>query len=54
MNDARYTCGFKYRIAMAKVAFNKKNALFASILDLNVRMKLVYSGAWGSVVVTGI
>jgi hypothetical protein len=33
-NDGRWTCKIKSRIAMAKAAFNKKRALFTSILDL--------------------
>ena len=41
-NDARYTCEIKSRIAMAKAEFNKKkNNLFTSKLDLNLRKKLV-------------
>ena len=34
-------CEIKSRIAMAKAAFNKKNTLFTSKLDLNLRKKLV-------------
>ena len=41
-NDARYTREIKPRMAMAKEAFNKKT-LFATKLDLNLRMKLVKS-----------
>jgi hypothetical protein len=33
-NDGRCTCGIKSRIAVAKVAFNNKRALFTSTLDL--------------------
>ena len=40
-NDGRCTCEIKCRIAMAKVAFNKKRALFTSTLDLELRKKLV-------------
>jgi hypothetical protein len=40
-NDARCTREIKFRIALAKVAFNKKKALFTSKLDLNLRKKLV-------------
>jgi hypothetical protein len=40
-NDGRCTCEIKYRIAMAKAAFNKKKTLFTSILDLELRKKLV-------------
>jgi hypothetical protein len=45
-NDARCTRKIKSRIAMAKVAFNKKKTLFASKLDLNVRNKLVKCYIW--------
>ena len=54
-NDARHTSEIKYRIAMAKAAFNKKKTLFSSKLDL-IWKKLVkcyiwsralyYSAAW--------
>ena len=40
-DDGRCTCDIKSRIAMAKVAFNKKKNLFTSKLDLNLRKKLV-------------
>ena len=40
-NDGRCTCEIKCRTAMAKVAFNKKRALFTSTLDLELRKKLV-------------
>jgi hypothetical protein len=40
-NDARCTREIKSRIAVAKVAFNKKKTLFTSKLDLNLRKKLV-------------
>ena len=40
-DDGRCTCEIKSRIAMAKAAFNKKNNLFTSKLDLNLRKKLV-------------
>jgi hypothetical protein len=39
-NDARCTREIKYRIVMAKAAFNKKT-LFTNKLDLNLRNKLV-------------
>jgi hypothetical protein len=39
-NDGRYTCEIKFSIAMAKAAFNKKGALFASTLKLKFK-KLV-------------
>jgi hypothetical protein len=40
-NDVRCTREIKSRIAVAKAAFNEKRALFASILDLNMRKELV-------------
>ena len=45
-NDGRCPCEITCRIAMAKVAFNKK-ALFTSTLDLELRKKLVKSYIWG-------
>ena len=45
-NDARCTWEIKSRIAMAKAAFNKKNTLFTSKLDLNLRKKLVHCYIW--------
>jgi hypothetical protein len=39
-SDARCTREIKFRIAMAKAAFNRKT-LFTSNLDLNLRKKLV-------------
>jgi hypothetical protein len=48
INYARCTCEIKSRIAMAKAAFNK-NVLFTSILDLNLRKKLVESYIWRSI-----
>jgi hypothetical protein len=45
-NDARCTCEIKYRIAMAKAAFNKKKPLFTSKLDLNLRNKVVTCYIW--------
>jgi hypothetical protein len=39
-NYARCTLEIKYRIAMAKAAFNKKT-LFTCKLDLNLRKKIV-------------
>jgi len=46
-NDGRCTCEIKSRIVTAKVAFNKKMALFTGTLDLKLRKKLVkcYIGA---------
>ena len=46
MNDGRCTWEIKSRIAMAKVAFNKKKTLFTSTLDLNLRKKLVKCFIW--------
>jgi len=40
------TCEIKCKIAMAKVAFNKKRALFTSTLDLELRKKLVKCYVW--------
>jgi hypothetical protein len=45
-NDGRCTCEIKCRIAMAKVAFNKKRTLFTSTLDLELRKKLVKRYVW--------
>ena len=45
-NDGRCTREIKSRIAMAKVAFNKKKALFTSKLDLDLRKKLVKCYIW--------
>ena len=45
-NDGRCNCENKCRIAMAKAAFNKKRALFTSILDLELRKKLVKCYIW--------
>jgi hypothetical protein len=47
-NDARCTREIKYRIAMAKAAFNKKKNLFTSKLDLNLRKKLVKCYIWST------
>jgi len=38
-SDVRRTSENKSRIAMAKAGFNKKETLFNSILDLNLRKK---------------
>jgi hypothetical protein len=40
-NDARCMREIKSRIAMAKAAFKKINALFTSKLDLNLRNQLI-------------
>ena len=44
--DGRCTCEIKSRIAMAKAAFNKKNNLFTSNLDLNLRKRPVRCYVW--------
>ena len=44
-NDGRCICEIKSRIAMEKVAFNKR-ALFTSTLDLELRKKLVKCYIW--------
>jgi len=44
-NDGRCSREIESRIAMAKAALNKKN-LFTSILDLNLRKKLVKYYIW--------
>jgi hypothetical protein len=46
INDGRCTYEIKFRIAMAKVTFNKKKTLFTSKLDLNLRKKLVKCYIW--------
>jgi hypothetical protein len=45
-DDGRWTCEIKWRIAMAKAAFNKKKKLFTSRLDLNFWTKLVKCYIW--------
>ena len=45
-NDGRCTCEVKSRIAMAKAAFNKKKNIYTSILDFNLRKKLVECYIW--------
>jgi hypothetical protein len=45
-SDGRCTCEIKSRIAMAKVAFNTKRALFTSTLDLKLRKKPVKCYIW--------
>ena len=47
-NDARCACEIKRRIAMVEVAFNKKRALFTSILDWELREKLVKCYIWST------
>jgi hypothetical protein len=45
-NDGRCTCEIKYRIPMAKAAFNKKSPFFASTLDLELMKKVVKCYIW--------
>jgi hypothetical protein len=45
-NGGRSTCEIKSRIAMAKVAFNKKRALFTSTLGLKLRTILLKCSIW--------
>jgi hypothetical protein len=45
-NDRRCTCEIVCRVAVAKVAFNKKRALFTGTLDLELRKKLVKCYIW--------
>jgi hypothetical protein len=45
-NDGRCTCEIKSRIAMAKVAYNKKRALFTRKMELELRKKLVKCYTW--------
>jgi hypothetical protein len=40
-NDARCTCEIKFKIVMAKDAFNKKKTLFSSKLYLSLKKTLV-------------
>jgi len=42
-NYGRCTCEIRYRIVMAKAAFNRKKTLFISKLDLKLRKKLIKS-----------
>jgi len=46
INDGRYTCEIKCRIAMAKAAFNMKRAVFTNTVDLELRKKLVKCYIW--------
>jgi hypothetical protein len=45
-DDGRCTCEIECRIAMAKAAFNKKRALFAGTLGLELRKELVKCCIW--------
>jgi hypothetical protein len=48
INYARCTSEIKSRIATAKAAFNNRKGLFTSILDLNLRKKLVMCYIWST------
>ena len=45
-DDARCTRETKFRVAMAKAAFDKKKNLFVENLDSNLREKLVKGCNW--------
>jgi len=45
-NGARCTQEIKFRIDMAKTAFDKKKTLFTSKLDLKIRKKVVQWFIW--------
>jgi hypothetical protein len=45
-NDGKCTCEIKSRIAVAKAEFQRKRALFNSILDLKLRKKLAQCYIW--------
>ena len=49
-NDARCTREIKYKICMAKAAFNRKKTLFTSKLDLNLSKKLLKCYIWSMVI----
>jgi hypothetical protein len=51
-NDATCTREIKFRIAMAKAAFNRKKTLFTNELDLNVRNKPVKCYMWSIVLLS--
>jgi hypothetical protein len=44
--DGRCTREIKSRIALAKVAFNKKKILYISKLDWNLKKKLIKGCIW--------
>jgi hypothetical protein len=46
INDGRCTREIKFRIAMAKAAFNQKKTLFTRKLPFNLRKKLVKCYIW--------
>jgi hypothetical protein len=43
--DAKFTFDVKYKISMAKAAFNKNNTMFTFQIDLGLRKKLATFGA---------
>jgi hypothetical protein len=45
-NDRRCTCEIKSKIGTAKVAFNKKRALFNGKMDIALRKKLLKCYIW--------
>jgi len=45
-NDGKCICEIKFRIAMAKAAFNKKRVLFTNTLELGLRKKQVKCYIW--------
>jgi hypothetical protein len=45
-SDGRCICEIKFKIAMAKAAFNNKRTLFTSTLELELRKKLVKCYIW--------
>ena len=47
-DDGICMCEIKFRTAMAMAAFNKKEALFTSTLDLKLRKKLIKRYIWST------
>ena len=47
-NDARCTWEIQFKTAMAKAAFKMKMIILTSILDLNLRKKLVKCYIWST------
>jgi hypothetical protein len=45
-SDARCTREIRFRTAIRKAAFNKKNTHFTSKLDVNLRKKVVKCYSW--------
>jgi hypothetical protein len=48
----RYAREIKFRMAMEKVAFNKKKTIFTSKLDSNLRKKLLKCYIWSTIIVS--